>query len=78
MNMSIYLPKQLESKLSLISQQLHISKNSIVREALEDWMVRHSPPSKWRPHFFDFEPIKESPNFESYREELLPPKEDIF
>ena len=78
MNLSIYLPKQLETRLSLISQQLHTSKNAIVREALEEWITHHSPHSNWPPHFFDFEPIKEAPDFESYRKELSPPKEDMF
>lgn len=57
---------------------LHTSKNSIVREALEEWINRHNLHSSWPPHFFDFEPIKEVPHFSAYRKELIPPKENIF
>lgn len=78
MNLSIYLPQKLVSKLSLVAQHHHLSKNAIVREALEDWLTHHYPPSNWPPHFFDFEAIKEAPDFSSYRHELSPPKEDIF
>ena len=78
MNISIYLPKQLEAQLSLIARERHLSKNSIVRQALEEWIIQHSPHSSWPPHFFDFEPIKETPDFSSYRQELTPPKENIF
>jgi hypothetical protein len=78
MNLSIYLSQDLENRLSLMSQQLHTSKNSIIREALEEWITRHTPHSSWPPHFFDFEPINDAPDFSSYRKDLSPPKEDIF
>ncbi len=78
MNLSIYLPPNVVSKLSFVAEQQHISKNAIVRKALEEWLTHHYPKSTWSAHFFDFQAIKETPDFSSYRNELAPPKEDIF
>ena len=78
MNLSVYLTQKLVSKLSTIAQQQHTSKNAIVREALEEWLDHHHPSSNWPPHFFDFQAVKETPDFSSYRSELAAPKEDIF
>ena len=77
MNLSIYLTPKLVSKLSLIAQKKHISKNSIVREALEEWLAHHYPNSNWPTNFFDFQAVKETPDFSSYRSELAPPKEPL-
>lgn len=78
MNLSIYLPQKLASELSLIAEQQQLSKNAIVKEALVEWISQHYPRSSWPLHFFDFEPVKETPDFSIYRKELSDPKEDIF
>lgn len=78
MNISIYLSQKLASKLSHVAHQQHSSKNAIVREALEEWFAHHYPASNWPSHFFDFQAVKEAPDFSSYRSELTPPKENIF
>lgn len=78
MNISIYLPQKLASQLSSAVQQEHSSKNAIIREALEEWLERHHPTSTWPSHFFDFQAVKEAPDFSETRAELLSPKEDIF
>lgn len=78
MNFSVYLPQKIANKLSLLAQQHHTSKNAIIREALEEWFTHHYPKSQWSSHFFDFAPIEDVPDFSSYRNELAPPKEDIF
>lgn len=78
MNLSIYLPQKLVSKLSQVAHQQQSSKNAIVIEALEEWLSHHYPSAKWPSNFFDFQAVKETPDFSSYRSELRPPKEDIF
>ncbi|MBS0272281.1 MAG: CopG family transcriptional regulator [Proteobacteria bacterium] len=67
MNLSVYLPPKLETQLSLIAQQQRTSKNAIVREVLEEWLTHHHPRSSWPPHFFDFQAVKETPDFSSYK-----------
>jgi len=78
MNFSVYLPDPTVSRLSLAAEKRHASKNAIIREALEEWLDHHCPPSSWPPHFFDFQALKETPDFSSYRNDLAPPKEDVF
>ena len=78
MNLSVYLPQKLVSKISHVAKAQHVSKNSIMKEALEEWIANHCPNSSWPPHFFDFQAVKDVPDFSSYRSELASPKEDIF
>lgn len=76
MNFSIYIPDELGTKLNTIAAQKHVSKNHIVREALEEWLKAH-PHKKWPSDFFSFEPVNEIPDFKIYRSELKAPKEDV-
>lgn len=76
MNFSIYIPDELAAKLNTIAAQKHVSKNHIVREALEEWIESH-PHKKWPSDFFSFESASEVPDFKSYRSELKAPKDDI-
>ena len=70
MNLSIYLSQKLASKLSLVAEQQHATKNAIVKEALEEWLSHHHPSSSWAPHFFEFEEVKEAHDFSIYRTQL--------
>lgn len=78
MNLSVYLPPKLASQLSLIAKQQQTSKNAIVKEALEEWLTHHYLRASWPPQFFDFQAVENAPDFSVYRNELAPPKEDIF
>ena len=77
MNLSVYLPHKLVSKLSYVAEQQHMSKNAIIREAVEEWIEHHSPKSSWPAHFFDFRAVKDAPDFSLSRNELAAPEEDI-
>jgi hypothetical protein len=77
MNLSVYLPQKLASELSHIAEHQNTTKNAIVKEALEEWIMHHNPRSKWPVNFFNFEPVKEAGDFSLYRKELGAPKEDI-
>lgn len=52
-----------------MAKSLHRTRNSIINEALEEWMNKHSK-AKWPENFFDFSPIKEVPDFKSFRKDL--------
>lgn len=78
MNLSVYLPNPIMNKLSQAAENQDTSKNAIIRQALEEWFTHHYPSSHWPPHFFDFSPFEDMPDFTSYRKELAPPREDIF
>lgn len=69
MNFNVYLNKKTGEKISLIAKNLHRSRNSIINEALDEWVSRHYQ-SSWPPGFFDFEPIEDVPDFKSLRNDL--------
>lgn len=70
MKINVFLPQKLFSQLSHVAEQLHLSKNAIIREALEEWLAHHYAKSVWPSHFFDFQAVKETPDFSSYRREI--------
>jgi hypothetical protein len=69
MNFNIYLKKETEERITQIAQLLHRSRHSIVNEALEEWLSKHST-KKWPENFFDFSPIKDEIDFKSLRNDL--------
>ncbi len=69
MNFNIYLRKETGERVTQIAHSLHRSRNSIVNEALEEWLSKHDA-STWQKGFFDFSPVPEMPDFESLRSEL--------
>lgn len=75
MNFSIYLPEELAEKIIEIAQTLQRSRNSIIHEALEEWITKYASPN-WPEGFFDFEAIEDLPDFEILRKEAKTPSED--
>ncbi len=73
MNFNVYVKKGLGEKVTKMAKSLHRSRNSIVNEALEEWLGKHSN-AKWQQGFFDFQPIEDVPDFKSFRSDL---KENI-
>ena len=69
MNFSIYLKKELADKVNALSKSLKRSRNSIINEALEQWIKKHESRS-WPENFFDFEPVSDVPDFKTLRKEL--------
>lgn len=71
MNFNIYVPKRLGKKLEEATKALRCKKNSIITEALEEWLSKHFP-TKWPKDFFDFEPIEDEdlPDFKALRKDL--------
>lgn len=78
MNLSVYLTEKIINRISTIAQKQNISKNAIVKEAIEEWLDHHHTCTGWPENFFDFKEVKEAPDFSSYRSELSSPKEPIF
>lgn len=69
MNFNVYLKRDLGRKVTQIAKSKHRSRNSIVNEALEEWLSNHSK-SQWPKGFFDFDPIMDVPDFKEYRRDL--------
>jgi hypothetical protein len=75
MNFNIYLRKDIGEKVTKSAEIFHRSRNSIVSEALEEWLDRHTS-STWPKDFFNFEPLKSVPDFKKLRKELIDISED--
>jgi len=75
MNISIYIPDHLKSKLEVYSQNNGITKNAAIRRAIE-MLIKHDNQSKWGDWINQITPNQIDP-FESYRSELKDPKTNI-
>lgn len=83
MNFHVYIEDALQQALAEYCKATGKKRNAVVREALGDYLVRK--PADPRDSLSDFianyvpdEGALSMPPFESYRDELLPPREDIF
>lgn len=70
MNFNIYLNKKTGELITKMAKNLHRSRNSIIVEALDEWLECHSQ-SQWPENFFNFTPITDIPDFKANRDELL-------
>lgn len=71
MNFNLYLKKGVGEQVARVAKKLHRSRNSIISEALEQWLTKYSS-SEWPKHFFDFEPVQDVPDFKATRADLKP------
>jgi hypothetical protein len=69
MNFNVYVNKENGKRVTQIAKALHRSRNSIINEALEEWLKQHTK-TKWPKTFFDFPPIEDVSDFESLRKDL--------
>jgi len=75
MNINVYLEDSLAKSLDQSAKQLGSSRNALIREAIKEWILHHEV-REWPTAILKFQGIKDAPNFESYRDDLLPPSED--
>lgn len=69
MNFNIYIKKEIGDKINNAAKHFHKSRNSIVNEALEEWLKNHTK-TEWPENFFDFSPAEDVPDFKTLREDL--------
>jgi predicted transcriptional regulator len=78
MNFNIYLEDDLGNNLIVIAEKLGKTRNSIVREAISDYINKQNS-LQWSNIIKNFTGIDEGIEFESYRDDLLPPDDkEIF
>ena len=75
MNINIYLEDLLAKSLNHYVKQSGQTRNAIIREAIKEWLAQHEI-KKWPNSILKFKGVREAAAFESYRSDLLPPKED--
>lgn len=76
MQITIDLPLELEQDLLRQAEQSNITLQTLILQALRQ-TIQTSPvsTSQWSKVILSYEGIPEFPAFESYRNELLPPRE---
>jgi hypothetical protein len=77
MNFNIYIEEQLGIKIEYIANISGKKRNNIIREALAEW-VNHHYPADWPDSVKQFSGEANFPAFESFRNNLVSPKENIF
>ena len=75
MNFNIYLEDELGNNLVTIAEKLGKTRNSIIREALKDYIDKQMS-EQWPETILVFKGIDEGIDFESYRQDLLPPNDE--
>lgn len=75
MNFSIYLDPDISKELEVECKKTGKKRNAIIRGALRKYLKKSS---SWPKSVQNFTPDPDATRFESYREELSVPREDIF
>ena len=77
MSFHVYLEPELESGIEILIKQTGRKRNSLVREALRDYLEKHLNKA-WPAAVFNFKPEPRLVPFESLRGELSADRDDIF
>jgi hypothetical protein len=76
MQITIDLPQDLEQDLIRQATQFNIPLQTLILQALRQLtQTLPSPASQWSDTVLSYSGIPDFPTFESYRDELLPPRE---
>ena len=74
MNFNIYIEESLAGQVAKLAKSLDKSRNSIIREALQDWITRQTS-SQWSEEVLNFSGIEDFPEFEAQRKEATTKEE---
>jgi hypothetical protein len=74
MNFNIYIDDELGVEIGSYAEKKGMTRNSLIRKALQLFIRNQS--QGWPDEIIQFKGVSDFPAFESYRNELLNPKED--
>lgn len=77
MNLHIYIEDSLGEKLTTYAKKCNRKRNSIIRQAIKDWIERHTE-KKWPDSVLKFKGIPTFPNIKSLRNNISTPKNNLF
>lgn len=77
MNISIYLPDTLKAQIDSYAKSKGISKNAAIRQAIEQ-LLQQEQASFWGTWINNLAGDPTLDSFESYRDELKEPRQNIF
>ena len=79
MNFNLYLDDQTAKELDRTAKTLGETRSGLIRKALREWLDKKTLGSPgWPSLILEWQGVPDMPPFESYRGELLPPREDAF
>jgi Arc/MetJ-type ribon-helix-helix transcriptional regulator len=79
MNFNLYLDDQTAKELDRTAKKLGETRSGLIRKALREWLDKKTLGSPgWPSLILEWPGVAELPPFESYRGELLAPREDAF
>jgi hypothetical protein len=79
MNFNLYLDDQTATELDRTAKKLGETRSGLIRKALREWLDKKTLGSPgWPLPILEWQGVPEMPPFESYRDELLAPREDAF
>ena len=76
MHFNLYLDDQTAKELDPTAKTMGETRSGLIRKALREWLDKGSP--GWPSLILKWQGVPDMPPFESYRDELLPPREDDF
>lgn len=77
MNINVYMEDLLARQLSECSRKLHRKKNSIIREAVKDWLKKHAN-TNWPKSVVAFEGIEDFPTVDDLRKGVIEKDKKLF
>ena len=75
MNVNLYLDDETGQQLTLAAQGSGENRNALIRQAVAEWLARHTKP-QWPEAVLGFQGIPDMPPFEASRDQLTPPSAD--
>jgi len=75
--MTVYIEDQLATQLSKHAEKLHRKRNSIVREAIKDWLNKNAQ-QKWSNTVLKFKGIEDFPDVDELRKSVVESKKELF
>ena len=75
MNFNIYFDDETGEQLNQVAKQSGATRNSLVRQAVSDWLSRHGKP-QWPEAVMSFNGLADIQPFEANRDKLIPPSSD--
>jgi hypothetical protein len=79
MNFNLYLDDKTGKELDKTARKLGETRSGLIRKALREWLDKKNLGSpSWPTSILEWQGVPDMPLFESYRGELLPPREDAF
>src|SRR6266478_3965908 len=75
MKFNFYLDDQTAKELDRTAKKLGETRSGLIRKALREWLDKKTPGSLgWPSLILEWQGVPDTPPFESYRGELLPPR----